>query len=297
MTRSPAPALWPKIVERTQSALACGALESIATHYEWVNDGEVQFLVRIVDNIRRKVEARKAQTAKGPDCNPFLPYEEDLFVADLSPTHVAILNKFNVVDHHLLIITRHFESQETLLTRSDFAALWVAMAEIDGLAFYNGGRLAGASQPHKHLQLVPLPFLPDDPHPHARLPIEPTILAALPESGVGQAAALPFQHAIVRLNLMAGDAITQIQSAYHAALLACNIAIGDGEQASPASGAYNLLITRNWLFLVPRSQDGVGRIGINALGFAGALLVKNAEQLAALKTQRPLQLLAQVGMP
>jgi sulfate adenylyltransferase (ADP) / ATP adenylyltransferase len=296
MTRSSSPSLWQQIVERSQSALASGALQSIPTHYEWVSDGDVQFLVRIVDNIRRKGEARKAQADRGPDFNPFLPYETDLFIADLSPTHVAILNKFNVVDHHLLIITRHFESQETLLTRSDFEALWVAMAEIDGLAFYNGGRLAGASQPHKHLQLVPLPFLANDPTPHARLPIEPTLLAALPAAGVGQSAALPFQHAIVRLDLLAGNAVDQLQSAYHAALQACGITIGDGEIASPASGAYNLLITRDWLFLIPRSQDGVGRIGINSLGFAGALLVKNAEQMALLKAQQPLHLLAQVGL-
>ena len=43
-------------------------------------------------------------------------YEVDLFVADISPTHVCILNKFNVVDYHLLIITRAFESQENLLS-------------------------------------------------------------------------------------------------------------------------------------------------------------------------------------
>ena len=33
------------------------------------------------------------------------------------------------------------------------------LAEFDGLGFYNGGETAGASQPHKHLQIVPLPLL------------------------------------------------------------------------------------------------------------------------------------------
>jgi sulfate adenylyltransferase (ADP) / ATP adenylyltransferase len=87
-----------------------------------------------------------------------------------------------------------------------------------------------------------------------------------------------------------------LQIAYHNLLQVCGLTIGDGITATPASGAYNLLATRDWLFLVPRIRDGVGKIGINSLGFAGALLVKNAIQLAHLKSQQPLEILAQVGI-
>ena len=41
------------------------------------------------------------------------------------PRHLSVLNKFNVLDHHLLIVTREFEPQETLLTLDDFEALLV----------------------------------------------------------------------------------------------------------------------------------------------------------------------------
>ncbi len=288
--------LWQLTRDRTRSALECGALQSIPTHYEWLEDGGVQFLVRVVDNIRRRVEARRAQTAKGPDFNPFLPYEPELFVCDLSDTHVCLLNKFNVVEHHLLMITRHFESQETLLTRSDLAALWTVLAQIDGLAFFNGGALAGASQPHKHLQLIPLPLVPDDPQPHARLPIEPPIQAALAQ-GLTQVPSFPFVHAIAPLDLLhVADPTERLQTAYHTVLQACGLAIGDGITATLASGSYNLLATRDWLFLVPRSQDGWDKIGVNSLGFAGALLVKNAAQLDHLKAQHPMTILTQVGI-
>jgi sulfate adenylyltransferase (ADP) / ATP adenylyltransferase len=291
--------LWQLTRDRTRSALACGSLQSIPTHYEWLESGGIKFLVRVVDNIQRRVDARREQTQKGPDFNPFLPYEPELFVCDLGPNHVCLLNKFNVVEHHLLVITRQFESQETLLTRSDFAALWSVLREIDGLAFYNGGALAGASQPHKHLQVVPLPFVPDDPQPHARLPIAPLIQSALAE-GLAQVPSLPFVQAIVPLHLdQTADpetASAQLQTAYHQALQACNLAIGDGITATPASGAYNLLATRDWLFLVPRSRDGWDKIGVNSLGFAGALLVKNATQLAHLKAQPPLEILTQVSL-
>lgn len=54
--------------------------------------------------------------------NPFLPYEEDLWVSHLSDTHTLLLNKFNVVPHHLLVVTRQFESQQDPLNAADLDA-------------------------------------------------------------------------------------------------------------------------------------------------------------------------------
>jgi ATP adenylyltransferase/5',5'''-P-1,P-4-tetraphosphate phosphorylase II len=38
--------------------------------------------------------------------------------------YVLALNKFPVVDHHALIITREFIDQDTYLTSKDFMAFW-----------------------------------------------------------------------------------------------------------------------------------------------------------------------------
>ena len=151
--------LWTSIKTTTEQALNSGALKSIPTELEIVEQDGIKFMIRILANLNRKQadkEKQKQQIARtGKEFNPFLPYEQDLFVTDISPTHVCILNKFNVVDNHLLIITRIFEQQETLLTLEDFTAMWTCLGEFEGLVFYNGGKLAGASQPHKHLQIVP----------------------------------------------------------------------------------------------------------------------------------------------
>jgi sulfate adenylyltransferase (ADP) / ATP adenylyltransferase len=159
--------LWAKLVERSDRALQLGALLSIPTEFEFIEQDGVRFLVRILANLARKDEAKQVQerlnSALDRSFNPFLPYEEDLFVTDISDTHVCILNKFNVVDRHLLIITRAFEAQENLLTLADFAAMWACLAEFDGLVFYNAGKIAGASQPHKHLQIVSLPLVTSEP--------------------------------------------------------------------------------------------------------------------------------------
>lgn len=92
--------------------------------------------------------------------NPFLPYEEDLWVAHLSESHTMLLNKYNVVDHHALVVTRAFESQEDPLNARDLDAVLRAVScyPTGALAYYNCGPVSGRSQPHKHLQVVPLPM-------------------------------------------------------------------------------------------------------------------------------------------
>ena len=170
----------------------------IATGFEFVEDGGVQFFVRVLANIQRKSDQRAAEersAAAGRPFNPFLPYEQALFVADVSETHVAILNKFNVVDHHLLIVTREFEEQRALLTLRDFEAWWRCMGEYESLGFYNGGAEAGASQPHKHLQLVPLPLAPQGPP----VPIAPLIAGVRGAAGAGTIPGFDFVHSFARL--------------------------------------------------------------------------------------------------
>ncbi|MEW8683471.1 MAG: Ap4A phosphorylase II, partial [Candidatus Thiodiazotropha endolucinida] len=152
--------LWKKIRTRTESAIAKGVLHSIPTDFHIVQQGELEFMVRVAHNLNRKARDKVKQTAIPSSVlpNPFLPPEPEMTVADITSTHLSVLNKFNVVENHLLIVTRDFQHQEQLLTLDDFEALWICLREYPSLGFYNGGAAAGASQRHKHLQLVPLPL-------------------------------------------------------------------------------------------------------------------------------------------
>ncbi|OCQ97801.1 phosphorylase [Nostoc sp. MBR 210] len=288
--------LWTSVKASTLHALKCGALLSIPTEFEFVEQDGVNFLVRILSNLTRKDAAKKQQdkqTTAGKDFNPFLPYEQDLFVADISDTHVCILNKFNVVDYHLLLITRAFEEQESLLTPEDFAALLACLADFDGLAFYNSGKIAGASQRHKHLQIVPLPLAPTG----VQIPIEPLLASAELKDGVGKISQLPFVNAFAILNpnwvespLTSAEAIWQV---YHNLLSAVEIEIVDSQTPS---AAYNLLATKEWMLIVPRSQEKFQSISVNSLGFAGALLVKNEQEMQLLKNTGPINILKEVAV-
>ena len=285
--------LWQQVVDRTSHALKCGALLTIPTDYEFVEQNGVKFLVRILSNLDRKYQAKKKQdrdTATGKDFNPFLPYEEDLFVADISDTHVCILNKFNVVDYHLLIVTRAFEEQESLLTLPDFAAMWAVLNEFEGLAFYNAGKNAGASQRHKHLQVAPLPLAPKG----AQIPIEPLLASAKFQDSLGTIPDLPFKNAIARLDPQLASPLKAAQvtlECYYNLLRVLGL-LGENGQL----GAYNLLATPKWMLIVPRSQESFEAIAVNSLGFAGTLLVRNAQQMQLIKDLHPLNVLTNVAV-
>jgi ATP adenylyltransferase len=245
---------------RSARALALGALEPIATELEEIEDDGVRFAVRVMAALARK--RAEPPPASG---NPFLPYAEDTFVAELSGTHVLLLNKYPVMRRHVLVVTRAFEEQDAPLGLADFEALEGCRTQLGGLGFYNAGAVAGASQRHKHLQVVALP-LGRGPEP---LPLGARIAAG----------DLPFAHGRARLT---GGGAAELLAAYR-------------ELAAARPGPYNLLVGDGWLLHVPRVRDAWEGIPVNALGFAGAFLVRDHEELARLRRAGPLHVLRQVA--
>jgi ATP adenylyltransferase len=263
-------------------AAARGALVTLPTEKEVVTDAGIPFVVHVTRLQENKGKAKAEQLSRL--INPFLPPDPELVIGDVAPAHTAVLNKFNVITEHLLIVTREFEPQERLLTLGDVQALASCMGEIDGLGFYNGGTIAGASQAHKHLQLIPLPIGAGP----AATPLD-TILDVLP--AVGETVildALGFPHALISLGnrRITPARADELHRLYRRACTAMGI-IDD-------SRPYNLLVTRRWMLVVPRHREFWQRVSINALGFAGSLLVRNRDELASLKATGPLNVLRSV---
>ncbi|HEX7044988.1 MAG TPA: phosphorylase [Burkholderiales bacterium] len=276
------------IVERSECALARGALQPIATETHTVTEHSVPFQVRVVSSLARK-HAHGEDRPAGSDParrNPFLPYEPDLYVADVTPTHVCLLNKYNVIDHHLLVVTRAFERQERQLTAADFAALWRCLLEFDSLGFYNSGPLAGASQPHKHLQLVPLPLSADG----RALPMDALIDATPRGPGPKQVPDLPFRHAFAWLDAPeAPGAADRAHRCYRELLAAAGL-----DPRLPEPPPYNLLVTRRYMLLVPRTRDTYEGVSVNALGFAGSFFVRDRALLETIRNIGPMRVLREV---
>jgi len=293
--------LWDNLVRTSERALRSGALVPVATNFSFIDDHGMSFFVRILSSLSRKYAARKEQDTaakKGMSVNPFFPPEKELVVADISDTHLAILNKFNVVEHHLLIITRQYEDQDTLLTLKDFEALWLCMAEYESLGFYNGGRDAGASQQHKHLQLVPLPLSPQGP----AIPIEPLLLNVRRDSGsLIKIPGFEFVHSFMPLRKelfnSPFDAARETFDIYASMLVQACMKGPAKDGLTLQSMPYNLLVTRDWMLLVPRSREYFSDISFNSLAFAGSLFVRNEKQLDQIKAFRPIKALKSVAIP
>ena len=187
---------------------------------------------------------------------------------------MLLLNKFNVVPHHLLLVTAAYAEQDAPLDAADLgatAACLRAFPAPGGLAFMNVGPESGFSQPHKHLQLLPLPFAAE--LPHAPVPIGPLVAAAGAAARAAdgplarfRVAALPFHNACALL----ADDMTPQQLADAVAVLVA------AARGATGVSSHNLLLTREWAMVVPRRAERGCGVAVNALAFAGTMLVRGA---------------------
>jgi ATP adenylyltransferase len=255
--------LWTWVEEQAERALSSGALHRIDTTASLREENGIPFVVRRATNLARKAEAKD-------DRDPFEHPEPDLFVADLSPTHYALLNKYNVLERHLLAVTRAYVDQEEPLDAADFDALARCIGDGHVLGFYNGGAFGGASQPHKHLQIVRLPLSPFG----RAIPME----AAIEHDPTLET--LPYRCRIAMLDNLRPET-----------LLARYRELRDDR------GPYNLVVARNWMLYVPRSRPAYAGIAVNALAFAGALFVRDEAQMRVVEREGPMAVLKGVTLP
>lgn len=328
---------------------ACGARIHSQTSVHVQRDAGVEFVLRVLPSLKSKPQGGAAAAAAGgdakpkapPPANPFLPYDPRLFVSNLSPTHCLLLNKFDVVPLHSLVVTREFRAQTEPLDASDLSATWAAMAalaaagggdssssssseEAGALAFYNCGEHSGRSQPHKHVQVVPLPFREDGDERGA--PIAALVRAALAEEEernkrrnqgdsstplIAELCSLPFRAYATPAPSLLGDDGSNAAAAFAALEKALDAMVSRcAADCAPSSDAvsYNLLLTAGWAVAVPRrserdrpseqQQEGGGvSAAINALGFAGTLLCKSDAELAHVRNKGPFNVLADAGWP
>lgn len=104
------------------------------------------------------------------------PFEAGICIEEsLTPHHRLIFNKFPARKHHLLVITKEPERQSSRLNKRDFEAALLALKSLDeAFLYYNAGEIAGASQDHKHMQIIPVSSLQN-----GKIPIQDRVMDAL----------------------------------------------------------------------------------------------------------------------
>jgi ATP adenylyltransferase len=272
----PSVGFWSEVVDRAEAALASGAMHSFECALEYVEDAGVEFVLRVATRFPAgETAAGRGANAPRLAANPFLDPEPALVVRDLTRTHRALLNKFSVLREHLLIVTKAYEPQSNLLGERDFEALALCMQDAEVLAFYNGGAQAGASQAHKHLQVVTLPL-----SPRHSVPMDALLASTTPS--------LSFRHAFARLEAGQASRPGEMARAYLDLHRRAGLA---GPQP------YNLLVTHEWMLVVPRARERYEGISINSLAYAGSFFVRDARGAHAIAAAKPMAVLKSVAMP
>ena len=266
---------WQRARQVSASALREGALVPLATRLESPRGWEPFVVRRLLSRPPRHL------SEPGPRRNPFLPWDPPLEVALLGEGHVLLLNKYPVQECHLLLITREWRPQRGWLEERDWRAVGQLAADTGGLWFFNSDARAGASQPHRHLQLLPRR------EGEASCPLEALIDRQL-EEGIRP---WPWAYRLSpRQDPLGASDLPRLYAEHCEAL-----GLGTAAEDPQPRDSYNLLFDDHWFLTVRRVRENCAGFSVNGLGFAGYLLRTDRGDLEWLVRQGPWALLAEVA--
>jgi ATP adenylyltransferase len=268
--------LWRQALQVSDRALRQGALVPLETR-EISLEGLEPFRLRLLLS-----RPPRHLNAAGPRPNPFLPWERPLEVQRLDGGHVVILNKYPVQRAHLLLITREWQPQDGWLSSSDWRAVATVSGDTGGLWFFNSNASAGASQPHRHIQLLPRRA------GECSCPLAPLLRGQLQ----GKEASWPWAY---RLSRRSEGEVGDLEAIYlrHCRELGLGETGVDGAPRHP----YNLLFDDEWFMTVRRVREHCAGFSVNGLGFAGFLLCTERSDRDWLRDRGPWALLRAVAAP
>ncbi|GAO50318.1 ATP adenylyltransferase [Saitoella complicata NRRL Y-17804] len=275
-------------------ALASGELVFTESSVGVVEENRVKYSIRCAPGLATKPEKKDIDKEKtdGKPFNPFLPPNPALFVQEMEPKHTVVLNKFCIVPRHFLLITKAYEDQTKPLNPADLEAIWKCFEGLRSkhMAFYNCGPASGASQGHKHVQFIPLPSADEF------TPFPDDIVRAQSSNGPGlgqllQHDAISFEHFILPIprNPTPDDLAEIYVHLLSPTIQACRMA--DCKTIS-----YNVCMTRDWMFMAPRVNEGWDGLSFNSTAMVGMLLVKSEVEMEKVKKEGPSNILAKVGV-
>ncbi len=275
-------AFWKESLLLTEKALQIKSINPIKTQLKIYNkENEYPYELRLLIN-----GSFKEKAFIGPKTNPFLPWEKELEISQVLDSHMLILNKYPVQLGHMLLISKNWKSQSSWLDQNDFKALINVNKDTTGLWFFNSSPKAGASQPHRHLQLLPR----NDKE--IICPSQVWIKSQIEKVNHNN---LFFNGSMALSSIsneLSDDSALNLYNLY--VNLCDRLNIGVPDKSSKPLVPYNILLSEDWLIIVKRSRESAFGFEINALGFAGYLLATNISNINWLEKNGLYSLLNQV---
>ncbi|KAK4196027.1 putative 5',5'''-P-1,P-4-tetraphosphate phosphorylase [Triangularia verruculosa] len=228
--------------------------------------------------------------------------------SDVGPAHYMIFNKFCAARPHYLLLTQDgHRRQHESLNMDDFHTLWGALAELNKnweakkpgarryLGMFNCGIDSGCSRLHKHMQVLAVP--------------EESEFRLWPDSGSndGGQEHIPFKYYKHNIDEQLDESSREraAWTKYLAFTSAAHQALADiGHVPHAPDGVdlativpHNVILTREWLLVIPRTKAGMNGADANAAGYLGMVWVSDEERVKRWTDQGPTKLLTSLGLP
>ncbi|KAI0118700.1 HIT-like domain-containing protein [Nemania sp. FL0031] len=292
-------------------AQASGDLLYYPTQVAILAIGSLAFQLRYSPSLAQKPKPPKPVDQNTRPFNPFENPSPALLVAQLPPSHRLVLNKFAIVPEHFILATKDFKPQTHLLERGDVDAAYACVqayhsAGKELFVFFNSGDHSGASQPHRHLQLLPVECMRYGLET-AEHGSEWAILADKVCEGEETPPFTVFTSPI-NAQMNAEEKHLVYLSLYKRAVRAAmaNVeAVEEGE----AQICYNFAMTSRCMALCPRTTEGapirdnngneIGKVALNGTVLAGTALVKNKAEWDVIRASSTAlsSVLGRIGVP
>jgi len=117
-------------------------------------------------------------------------------------------------------------------------------------------------------------------------------------SDIGRSNSLPFVHALARVawcRTKSPERVARTTLEQYLDMLRRIGAVTADFSATSRPDPYNLVVTREWMLMVPRVHEFCRSVSLNSLAFAGALLVRDESQLEQLRELGPMNALVHVA--
>ncbi|KFX90743.1 hypothetical protein V490_06289 [Pseudogymnoascus sp. VKM F-3557] len=300
----------PDIVEtRFQKAKESGDLLAFDSTVAVLDVNGIPFQLRYCPTLKSKPTAKSHST---PPFNPFLNPPAPLFISDIGPLHHLVLNKFALTPNHTILATKSFAKQTDLLEAPDLAATYALLAAYRSaghrlFGFFNSGPHSGASQPHRHVQFLPVESM--------RKGMNKAEKWELLADGLAEAQArIPFTYFAAPIR--GGESGEKLHETYLALHKMAGYAMDTyakraGVEVGGEGISYNLAFTDSSMVILPRMSEGTafptgleepketGVVALNGTVLGGTLLVKDELEWKALREDgdKLKGLLEKIGIP
>lgn len=213
----------------------------------------------------------------GPGSDLYLS-DERLDLGMLNGTHQLTFNLFSADEAQLMILTANsYRRQEEPLDQEDLAAALLVLGSLEDMyLIYNCSPAGGCSRAHKHMQALRGP---------------PFSFEGLLNGSVKA----PFQYFAHRVDPGFRDtAVSDLHVMYISLLDQARNVLGLGSRdVCP----HNLVMWKDWIFVIPRTKPGTGKPCTNAAGMFGSIWVPDQENVDKWMIHGGILALQALGVP